>query len=50
MSKDVTVQAQVKQGEVTTPKTLVITLQRVEGKQDGAQRNGRTIITRIQGA
>jgi hypothetical protein len=50
ISKDVTVLAQVKQGDVTTPKTLVITLQRVEGTQDGAQRNGRTIIARIQGA
>lgn len=50
ISKDVTVQAQVKQGEVTTPKTLVITLQRVEGTQDGTPRNGRTIIARIQGA
>jgi hypothetical protein len=50
VSKDVTIQAQVKQGDVTTPKTLVITLLRVEGKQDGAERNGRTIIARIQGA
>ena len=50
VSKDVTVQAEVKQGEVTSTKTLVITLQRVEGTQDGTQRNGRTIIARIQGA
>jgi len=50
VSKDVTVQAEVKQGEVTTTKTLVITLQRVEGTQDGTERNGRTIIARIQGA
>jgi hypothetical protein len=50
ISKDVTVEAQVKQGDVTTAKTLVITLQRVEGTQDGTQRNGRTIIARIQGA
>jgi hypothetical protein len=50
VSKDVTVQAEVKQGDVTTTKTLVITLQRVEGTQDGTQRNGRTIIARIQGA
>ena len=50
VSKDVTVEAQVRQGDETTTKTLVITLQRVEGTQDGAQRNGRTIIARIQGA
>lgn len=50
VSKDVTVQAEVKQGDVTTTKTLVITLQRVEGTQDGTERNGRTIIARIQGA
>jgi hypothetical protein len=50
VSKDVTVQAEVRQGEVTSTKTLVITLQRVEGTQDGTQRNGRTIIARIQGA
>lgn len=48
ISKDVTVQAQVRQGEATTTKTFVITLQRVEGTQDGARRNGRTIIARIQ--
>jgi hypothetical protein len=50
VSKDVTVEAEVRQGDVTTTKTLVITLQRVEGTQDGTQRNGRTIIARIQGA
>jgi hypothetical protein len=50
VSKDVTVEAEVRQGEVTSTKTLVITLQRVEGTQAGNQRNGRTIIARIQGA
>jgi hypothetical protein len=50
VSKDVTIQAEVRQGDVTTTKTLVITLQRVEGTQDGTERNGRTIIARIQGA
>ena len=48
ISKDVTVEAQVRQGEETTTKTFVITLQRVVGTQDGEQRNGRTIIARIQ--
>ena len=51
ISKDVTVNAQVRspEGQVA-PKTLVITIQRVAGKMDGAQREGRSIITRIQGA
>jgi hypothetical protein len=48
VSKDVTVEAQVRQGEETTTKTYVITLQRVAGTQDGEPRNGRTIIARIQ--
>ncbi len=51
ISKDVTVNAQVRgpDGQVA-PKTLVITIQRVAGNMDGAQREGRPIITRIQGA
>jgi hypothetical protein len=50
VTKDVTVNAQVKKGSETTQKTLVLTLQRVEGTMDGAKRTGRPIITRIQGA
>ena len=50
VSKDVTLNAQVKKGSETTPKTLVVTIQRVEGTQDGNKRTGRPIITRIQGA
>jgi hypothetical protein len=50
ISKDVTVNAQVRKGGETTPKTLVMTIQRVEGTLNGAQRTGRPIITRIQGA
>jgi hypothetical protein len=50
VSKDVTLNAQVKKGSETTPKTLVVTIQRVEGTQAGAKRTGRPILTRIQGA
>jgi hypothetical protein len=50
VSKDVTVNAQVKKGSETTAKTLVVTIQRVEGTLNGTQRTGRQIITRIQGA
>ena len=50
ISKDVTVNADVRKDNQTTQKTLIITIQRVEGTQDGAQRTGRPIITRIQGA
>jgi hypothetical protein len=50
ISKDVTLDAQVRKGSETTQKTLVVTIQRVEGTLDGAQRTGRPIITRIQGA
>jgi hypothetical protein len=50
ISRDVTVNAQVNQNGQVTPKTLVITLQRVAGTMDGARREGRSIITRIQGA
>ena len=51
LSKDVTLNAAVKSpsGE-TSQKTLVVTIQRVTGTMDGTQRNGRPIITRIQGA
>jgi hypothetical protein len=49
ISKDVTLNAQVKKGNETTQKTLVVTIQRVEGTQDGNRRVGRPIITRIQG-
>jgi hypothetical protein len=34
----------------TTQKQLVVTIQRVEGTQDGAQRTGKPVIARIQGA
>jgi hypothetical protein len=50
VSKDVTVDAQVRKGGETTQKKLVVTIQRVEGTLDGAKRTGRPIITRIQGA
>lgn len=50
ISKDVTVNAQVSQNGQVTPKTLVITIQRVVGTMDGTQRQGRPVITRIQGA
>jgi hypothetical protein len=52
ISKDVTVNAQVEApgGGAMTEKTLVITLQRVSGTMAGQPREGRWIITRIQGA
>jgi hypothetical protein len=51
ISKDVTVDAQVKAPDGTVaPKTLVVTMQRVVGSMKGQQREGRWIITRIQGA
>jgi hypothetical protein len=51
LTKDVTLNAQVKMPDgQTVPKTLVVTIQRVVGKLDGAERQGRSIITRIQGA
>lgn len=50
VSKDVTVNADVRKDNQTSQKTLIITIQRVEGALDGAQRTGRPIITRIQGA
>lgn len=50
VSKDVTVDAQVRKDGQTTSKTMVITIQRVEGTLDGQQRTGRPIIARIQGA
>jgi hypothetical protein len=50
VSKDVTVNAEVRKDGQTSNKTLVITIQRVEGTLDGQQRTGRPIIARIQGA
>ena len=51
VSKDVTLDAQVRTPErQTVPKTLVITMQRVSGTLNGQPREGRWIITRIQGA
>ena len=51
VSKDVTLNAEVKMPDgQQSNKTLVVTIQRVEGTMDGAQRTGRPIITRIQGA
>lgn len=50
VSKDVTVNAEVRKGGQTTNKTLTITIQRVEGTLAGQQRTGRPIIARIQGA
>jgi hypothetical protein len=50
ISKDVTVNAQVRTPDgQTTQKQLVVTIQRVAGMQGGARREGRPIITRIQG-
>jgi len=51
ISKDVTLEAQVKAPDGTiAPKPLVITMQRVVGSMKGQQREGRWVITRIQGA
>ena len=51
VSKDVTINAQVRTPDgQTTQKTLVVTMQRVEGTMDGQQRVGKNIISRIQGA
>jgi hypothetical protein len=51
ISKDVTVNAQVRSPDgQTAPKTLVITMQKATGTLNGQQREGRWIITRIQGA
>lgn len=51
LSKDVTLDAQVKSPDgQTAPKTFVVTIERVVGTLDGAPREGRSIITRIQGA
>jgi len=50
VSKDVTLDAQVKMPDgQTVAKSLILTIQRVEGTQDGTPRTGRQIITRIQG-
>ena len=50
ISKDVTIDAQVKSPDgQTSQKTLVITMQRATGTLNGQQRDGRWIITRIQG-
>lgn len=49
IEKDVTVNAEITKDGQTTNKTLVITIQRVEGTQDGEQRSGRPIIARIEG-
>jgi hypothetical protein len=49
VSKDVTVDAEIRKDGQTTNKQLVITIQRVEGEQDGNKRSGRPIIARIQG-
>ena len=50
ISKQVTVNAQVKSpdGQTTTPKTLVFTLQRAVGKKGGQTSEGRWIITGLQ--
>jgi len=51
ITKDVTLNAQVRTPDgQTTTKTLVVTIQRVAGTLGDAQREGRPIITRIQGA
>lgn len=48
IAKDVTLDADVRKDGETTQKTIVVTIQRVEGTLDGAQRTGRPIIARIQ--
>ncbi|HUE88625.1 MAG TPA: hypothetical protein VMO26_21315 [Vicinamibacterales bacterium] len=50
VSKDVTINAEVRKDGQTTNKTMVVTLQWVVGTQDGEQRVGRPIIAHIQGA
>ena len=51
ISKDVTVNADVRMPDgQTTQKTLVVTIQRVEGTLDGQPRTGKSVIARIQGA
>lgn len=51
VSKDVTLTADMRMPDgQTAQKTLVVTIQRVEGMLDGTKRTGRPIITRIQGA
>lgn len=49
VEKDVSVNAEIRKDGQTTTKPLVITIQWVEGTQDGQQRNGRPIVARIQG-
>jgi hypothetical protein len=49
IEKDVTVNAEIRKDGQTTNKTLIVTIQRVEGSQDGQQRSGRSIIARVQG-
>jgi hypothetical protein len=50
LSKDVTINAEVRSPEgQTSQKTLIVTIERVVGTMDGAQRDGRPIITRVQG-
>ena len=48
VSKDVTINAEIRKDGQTSNKTMVITIQRVEGTLDGQQRTGRPIIARIQ--
>jgi hypothetical protein len=49
VSEPVTVTAQVQTPDgKTSPKTLVVTLQRASGKKDGQTVEGRWIITSIQ--
>jgi hypothetical protein len=51
VSKDVTLSADMRTPDgQTAKKTLVVTIQRVEGTLAGVQRSGKPIITRIQGA
>lgn len=47
VTKDVTVEADVRKDGQTSKQTMVITIQRVEGELAGKQRVGRPIITRI---
>lgn len=51
VTKDVTLNANVRMPDgQTAQKTMIVTIQRVEGTQDGQQRTGKSVIARIQGA
>lgn len=49
VSKDITIDAQVRKDGQTTNRPMIVTLQWVVGKQNGTERTGRPIVARIQG-